>query len=217
MPSFHPQEELLLSYATGSLREPLALLVATHLALCPSCRREVERLEAVGGTLIDELEPVAIDDRTLADLLARLQDPAVDRPAVPRARSEAVEQRLPRPLRDYLADGLDGLPWKSMGAIKRAELLKGFPGFKTHMMRIKAGTAMPWHTHEGQELTLVLDGGFTDGERHYVAGDVATADPTVSHRPVADPGEDCLCLAVTDAPLRLTGPLGRHLNRFIRI
>ena len=96
------------------------------------------------------------------------------------------------------------------------KLLEDFPGYKTRMMRIKAGTAMPWHTHEGQELTLVLAGGFTDGEKHFLAGDVAAADPTVNHRPVADPGEDCLCLAVTEGPLRLTGPIGRLLNPFIR-
>lgn len=217
MPSFHPEEEMLLAYAAGSLHEPMALLVATHLAFCPSCRAEVERLEAVGGTLIDDLEPVAVDDRSLSGLLARLEDPATERPATPRAPSEAVERRLPQPLRGYLTEGLEGLPWKSLGAVKQAELLKDFRGYKTRMMRIKAGTAMPWHTHEGQELTLVLAGGFTDGEMHYVAGDVATADPSVNHRPVADPGEDCLCLAVTDAPLRLTGPLGRFVNPFIHI
>jgi len=217
MPSFHPEEELLLSYATGSLREPMALLIATHLALCPSCRTEVERLEAVGGTLIDDLEPQAIDDRSLNDLLNRLQDPVTENHVAPRAPTETFERRLPQPLRDYLAHGLDGLPWKSLGAVKQAELLKDFPGYKTRLLRIKASTAMPWHTHEGQELTLVLAGGFTDGEMHFVAGDVATASPAVNHRPVADPGEDCLCLAVTDAPLRLTGPLGRMVNRFIRI
>ena len=160
MPSFHPEEELLLAYAAGSLREPMSLLVATHLALCPQCRAEVERLEAIGGTLIDDLEPAAIDERSLGNLLARLQDPVSDGPTRPRAPAKAVDRRLPQPLRDYVADGLDSLPWKSFGAVKQAELLKDFPGYKARMMCIKAGTAMPWHTHEGQELTLVLAGGF---------------------------------------------------------
>ena len=30
-------------------------------------------------------------------------------------------------------------------------------------------------------------------------------------------GEDCLCLAVTDAPLRLTGRFTRMLNPFLRV
>jgi putative transcriptional regulator len=66
-------------------------------------------------------------------------------------------------------------------------------------------------------MTLVLAGGFSDESGHFVRGDVAEADPSVNHQPVADPGEDCLCLAVTDAPLRLTGPFGRLLNPFLRI
>ena len=84
-------------------------------------------------------------------------------------------------------------------------------------MRIKAGTAMPLHSHDGHELTLVLAGGFSDDDKHFLPGDVAVADASVNHRPVADPGEDCLCLAVTDAPLRLTGPFGRLLNPILRI
>jgi putative transcriptional regulator len=34
--------------------------------------------------------------------------------------------------------------------------------------------------------------------------------------PTADDDGDCVCLAVTDAPLRLTGPIGRLFNPFIR-
>jgi putative transcriptional regulator len=46
---------------------------------------------------------------------------------------------------------------------------------------------------------------------------VAEADHEVDHRPVADEGEDCLCLVVTDAPLKLTGRLGRLVNPFVRL
>jgi putative transcriptional regulator len=67
------------------------------------------------------------------------------------------------------------------------------------------------------EMTLLLAGGFSDETGHYLRGDVALADPSVDHRPVADPGEDCLCLAVTDAPLRLTGRFGRYLNFLARL
>ena len=70
---------------------------------------------------------------------------------------------------------------------------------------------------EGNELTLVLAGGFTDGADHFLRGDVATADSHVDHRPVADADEDCYCLAVHDAPLRLTGSFAGVLNRLIRV
>jgi putative transcriptional regulator len=48
-------------------------------------------------------------------------------------------------------------------------------------------------------------------------GDVAVADSSVDHCPVADRGEDCYCFAVNDAPIRLTGRAMRFLNPFIRI
>jgi putative transcriptional regulator len=75
---------------------------------------------------------------------------------------------------------------------------------------------MPSHTHEGSEITLVLRGGFSDATGHYRRGDIAIADSEVDHRPRADEDEDCICFAVTDAPLRLTGPVARFVQRLLR-
>ena len=87
---------------------------------------------------------------------------------------------------------------------------------RARMMRIAPGGAMPRHTHGGREMLIVLDGGYTDEIGDYGVGDVAAADGTLIHKPVADPLEGCLCFAVTDAPVKLTGPIGRLLNLFIR-
>jgi putative transcriptional regulator len=37
------------------------------------------------------------------------------------------------------------------------------------------------------------------------------------HRPVVDSDEECICLAVLDAPLKLTGMIGRLVNPFLRM
>jgi putative transcriptional regulator len=63
---------------------------------------------------------------------------------------------------------------------------------------------------------LVLQGGFSDGNGHYAVGDIAYADDDVNHKPVADPDEVCICFAVVDAPVELTGPFGRLMNTFRR-
>ena len=81
---------------------------------------------------------------------------------------------------------------------------------------MRAGRQVPQHTHEGSELTVVLDGAFHDETGHYGRGDLVIADSSLDHRPTADEEQDCLCLAVTDAPLRLTGRFGRFFNPFIR-
>lgn len=217
MPTHHPAEDLLVAYASGSLEEPPALLVATHLALCPACRRQVAEFEELGGALLEDLDAEPVADRALDSLIAKLDQPVPDflcpRPAGP----AAADGRLPRPLRDYLSGPPEDLPWSRWGGLSQTELLPARHDFTTRLMQIKAGTAMPLHTHEGRELTLVLAGGFSDEAGHYLRGDVSAADPSINHRPIADPDETCLCLAVTDAPLRLTGPIARLLNPFLRL
>ena len=46
-PAHHPGDEHLLDYASGAAPHGLSLLVATHLTLCPECRRKVDAMEAV--------------------------------------------------------------------------------------------------------------------------------------------------------------------------
>ena len=192
MPTHHPADDLLIAYAAGSQDEPLALVVATHLALCPRCRTEVERLEELGGVLLDEQTPEALGDESLERVLARLDEAAPEEPPQRAAASAPVDTRVPRPLRDYLGAGLDELDWTSFRGLEKVELLREASGFRTRLMRIKSGTAMPVHTHEGSELTLVLAGGFSDEHGHFLRGDLAEADASVDHRPIADPGEDCI-------------------------
>jgi putative transcriptional regulator len=208
-PVHHPSEERLLDYASGAAPEPVALLVATHLAFCPGCRHAIAELEAVGGALLEELPPEPVNDDSFARLLARLDRPA---PAVPAV--SPGDPLLPQPLRDYIGS-LDRVAWRRFGPIAEVRLLTGFDKLTTRLVRIKPGTAMPRHTHTGNELSLVLQGGISDVTGHYLRGDVLEADSAVEHRPVADRDEECLCLAVTDAPVRLTGWLGRLLNPFI--
>jgi putative transcriptional regulator len=217
IPQHHPGDDLLIGYATGSQEEPVALVVATHLALCPRCRKEVACLEALGGALLEGQETEALRPDSLERVLARLDEPTFEAPARPAPRPAPGDLLVPRPLRDYLGAGLDQLHRTTFRGLQKVELLPEFPSFRTRLMRINSGTAMPVHTHEGSELTLVLAGGFSDESGHFLRGDLAEADVSVVHQPVADLGEDCICLAVTDAPLRLTGLLGRLLNPFLRI
>ncbi len=80
---------------------------------------------------------------------------------------------------------------------------------------LNAGRKLAGHTHDGSEYTLVLQGAFSDVAGRYERGDIAIGDDELDHCPTADPSADCLCFAVTDAPLRLTGPIGRIVQRFI--
>lgn len=215
MPDHHPEDERLLAHATGASSEAEALLIATHLALCPACRAEVRRLEAAAAAIVDDLAPVAVGAGLLERTLARLDEP--EPPPVARPRLDAETERVvPRPLRDYLGGSLGSLRWHGVPGGPREIDLPTSDGHTARLLRIRGGAAMPAHTHAGSELTLVLAGAFSDEYGHYRRGDVSTAGPELTHRPVADPGEACLCLAVQDGPVRLTGTLGRLINPFIR-
>jgi putative transcriptional regulator len=205
-------DDLLIAHAAGKLPEPVGLAVATHLALNPAARARYRRYEAVGGALLDQLEPAELAPDAWERLEAQLDDAALELDC----RAVAADLRLPQPLRDYVAGPLESLRWRNYGAAAEIELPIKAPGYRTTLIRVRAGRQVPQHTHEGSELTVVLDGAFHDETGHYGRGDLVIADSSLDHRPMADECRDCLCLAVTDAPLRLTGRFGRFLNPFIR-
>ncbi|MEK0085976.1 ChrR family anti-sigma-E factor [Benzoatithermus flavus] len=218
--SGHPSvDELLMAHAAGRLPEPVALAVATHLALCPAARSRYAAYEALGGMFLETLPPATLAEDAWERLLSRLDTTGAGEPEEQPRRDDPATtyHRLPRPLRDYLPGPLETLRWRRYGGVAEAELTLRTPGYRTTLVRVRAGRAVPQHTHEGNELTVVLEGAFHDERGRYQRGDLVIADGSVDHMPVADESGDCLCLAVTDAPLRLTGMLGRFLNPFVRI
>ena len=216
-------EEMLLAYATGALNEPLSLVVASHLALNPASRAEVKAYEQVGGALLEDLEPAALADGALERTLELIR-------LIPQDETSASEQicapvkpqpadglTLPSALRGYIGPDIEALDWKTvLRGVEEAEFSVGREGARTRLMRIAPGAGAPRHTHGGMEVTLVLEGAYRDASGRYARGDVQVADDGVEHAPVAEASGTCLCLVVSDAPIRLTGFFGRLLNPFIR-
>lgn len=233
MINHHPPSDLLLDYATGSLPEPAALVVASHAAMCPQCRSEIAATEAVGGALLDRIEPIQVSDVALAAVMARLDGAgaksALSNVTSPRRRrtehcgdatpvGACAGELMPQPLRRYAGEDLSRLAWRKVGKMfEEAKLPIEMTGFKASLMRLPAGSTIPIHTHGGREYTLVLAGGFRDNGVRFERGDFAFKDASDTHRPVVDPEGDCLCLAVLDAPVRLTGMIGRLINPFLRM
>jgi putative transcriptional regulator len=211
-PNRHPVgDEFLVDYAAGTAPEPIAVLVATHVALNPGSRRTLAQLEAAGGALLEDIAPTPVAADAFVRLLDRLGPQDGARPKT------NIGSGLPGPLRAYLPDGPEALSWTSVArGISEAVVPCGETSeYKLSLLRIEPNRSIPRHTHNGPELVLVLEGGFSDEHGHYLRGDVCVADETVKHRPVADPDGDCLCLSVTRGPIRFTGILGAILNRFV--
>lgn len=214
MPRHHIDREMLLDYAAGSLPEAPALVVASHLACCAPCRDETAGIERLGGALLEATDQAAVSVDSLARILDRLDvaEPAPAEPAID-AESRAV---MPGPLRRFVGRNLRELSWRRIGPrMEEAVLATASPEFKTSLLRIAAGARIPVHTHGGNEYTLVLRGGIIDADKEYRRGDVMAMNQTDEHRPAAAPDDICICLAVLDAPVRLTGRLLRFLNPFL--
>jgi len=209
-------DELLAGYASGTLSYPAQALVGAHLELSNQNRGYVSSLETLAGVGLDASEPVALSnrDKALSDIFNTDEADLNDNQPVLHAAVE--EPSVPDSLRTIIGDSLESLPWKTLlPGVKECKLGE-IDGCNSSLLWVRAGRAMPSHTHHGTELTLVLKGGFRDDDGHYVAGDVAYADDDIDHKPIADEGEDCICFAVTAGRLELTGPVGRWFAPFMR-
>lgn len=217
-PRHHPGDEWLVSYAAGTLDEAYSLLVASHLTYCGVCREKVRAAEDVGGLLLEQQTPTDLDLGSLDRVLARLDDD-VAVPAVRdiRIQTEAERAHLPLPLVEFIGGDLNSLSWRSLGRGVKAVRLDahGREDSRLWLLRAPPGMRLAEHSHRGTELVLVMHGCLHDGSEIFVPGDVDEKGDDHWHAPVVGDGEECICLVVTDAPIRFKGLVARLLQPLI--
>ena len=209
----HPiPDHVLLAYSAGLLPEAFSLVTACHLSLCEEARAAAESFDDVGGILLEGIEPVAVGDRSLSQTLARIGTEATP----PEPRAVATGGLFPAPLRAIAGDP-DDVPWRPVGGGVKQALLPCAGEGSVRLLHIEPGTSVPSHGHQGMEMTLVLQGAFSDKHGRFARGDLEYRDEPESHAPMAERGEACICLAATEAPLRFDGIVPRLLQPFIRV
>ncbi len=202
-------DDLLVAYSAGSLDPARHALVASHLLLKPLNRRFVRAVEysvASDIALSTGAVPVARRDTRLAAIFDAMD-------ASPVLREPLADDVLPGPLRRFLGCGIEDVSWSFVVPGVRECRIGDVGRGSVSLLRVKAGRRLPQHSHEGSEMTLVLTGAFTDPLGCYGRGDIAIADAEIDHSPVVDSEEECICFAITDAPLVLTGPFGRVVQK----
>ena len=212
---------LLASYVAGTLGDAENMIVASHLTLKPEARHITHKMEAVGGAMLkEEIDPVPMTQSALSSVLDRLDRP-FDAPASGHQSDNSLSDTdfgfpVPRPIHQYLSSQTPQFAWK--------KILRGIESFeipvgsdqKAEFLKIAPGISVPAHTHVGEEITLLLDGAFEDETGHYKQGDMIVLDERAHHHPISDAETGCVCLSVTSAPIKMTGPLMRLLNPFLR-
>ncbi|UWQ90466.1 ChrR family anti-sigma-E factor [Rhodobacteraceae bacterium M382] len=205
----HVPDAMLAAYAAGSLPYAYSVVVASHVSLCDQCRTALGAHQTVGGLVLEGCDTIDVSSRLKTDVLAMLDKPYTPEPVYDRAGVypgpvvEALRGTSPR--------------WKTLGMGVRQSILSADREGSVRLLSIPPGQAVPDHSHNGLELTLVLQGSFSDETGRFGVGDLEIGDETLHHTPTADAGEACICLAATDAPLRFNAFMPRLLQPFFKI
>jgi putative transcriptional regulator len=207
----HATDETLMRFAAGTLAAGPAIVVDAHLAGCPTCRARVCEYEALGGALLEDMEPTRLSETALSDMLALID--AEDGPETPppaaRKPVEIEGVRLPDALR-----GCDIGRWRWIGpGMKMSRVgVPDDPDANLILLKVGPGRALPDHGHVGTEFTYIVSGSFTDRFGTFRPGDLAEMDEEVEHQPIVDADSECICLAAMEGKMRFKGVIGRMLQ-----
>jgi putative transcriptional regulator len=209
-PAYHPAEEFLLDYAAGAASPAETLLLATHLAYCPVCRQAVHAARAIGGMLLDTLEPARMPPNMLNRTLAAID--ADDAPVSP----------APPSLTAFLAEHMAHKSWRRlpngfrMRRIPTGDAEREGSG-RAWLFDAPPGLKLLPHRHVGDEWTVILSGVFHDGDRSYRVGDFAHREDGETHQPSIGMEERCVSLImVRDAP-NYTTTVGKLAAPFLKL
>lgn len=206
-------DEWMVSYASGALSEAHALVVASHCDFHPELQQKVREAEDIGGALLENYQPTEISNKLFDDLLDKIDNSS----KIDISSPSNDNFGLPASLANYLGKPLEELKWRMMGpGLSQVRLWTGPNDERLWLLRAKGGAKVPTHDHNGVEMTLVLKGSYHVGADQYSPGMLEFADSdTVDHSPMIDPGEDCICLVVTEAPIKIHSLIGRMVQPFI--
>jgi putative transcriptional regulator len=225
MISYHPDSRYLTDFATANLPLAEAVCVSAHLEFCGKCRAHVQQLTDVGGHMLARLQPEAVSEDSFAALMARVsagaqeQSPVTVAAQVPQEDVEEAAQShvfLPRAVRRLVSGSLDKLRWVQLGkALRVAPLQVSDESRETAIYDIRAGGRMPEHEHRGEEITVLLQGSFSDADGSYSRGDFVVRHAGEAHQPTATMDKDCICLVCLERPVRPRGLFYRLLEPLV--
>lgn len=210
----HLDSATIMAFAAGTLSPGVALVASCHVDVCPLCREEVIKAQAIGGALLDSQPKANMSEDALSLALARLDDEETVTQAPVQQLAEAKDvdfgtDLMPKSLRPYIDAPLDELKWRTIVPGVKVYDLPVSGRDSTRLLRISPGVPIMHHSHKGVELTMVLRGSFSDEIGRFKHGDIADLDEQTTHQPVTDTHVDCICLVATDAPLKFSSFVGR--------
>ena len=195
----------------GTLDGPTRAAVEVHLERCDRCAAEVvamgDALSLLALSLPPEPPPAILRTSLLTSVVEEQQRREA-RTAAGRGRFAAFADRLAsffdvgreraRALVELLADPAAWTPGPAEGIqLIHVEAGARFARADAGFVRMAPGVRFPHHRHIGDEIALVLEGGFVEPDGTVaLAGDSHDLEAGASHDFVALPGEGCVFAAV---------------------
>ncbi|MGI9285583.1 MAG: ChrR family anti-sigma-E factor [Pseudomonadales bacterium] len=210
MIAHHPEKSLLVDYSAGNMSFGPAMCVTAHLEHCQRCQRELQGMTTLGAVLMEQQRGTEVSPDLLDQVMQRIESEDSAAMQTEQCKKQSV-------LDKFVPRDLASIDWRGIGdTLKSHEIDVGDPSHFVTLIRMRRGGTVPKHTHKGQEITLVLQGGFSDASGSYQVGDFVECTSEIEHQPVANQNEDCICLTSRSAPIKFTGPFMRTLNPFVR-
>jgi putative transcriptional regulator len=217
MISFHPSFKDLRAFSADNCEPAMALMISAHVDMCPQCRHECfENQSELASELFDRLLPSAPLDSQYHKMMSKITELPVSNFKVPEVSNTSIELdgkffELPRALRRYVKN--TGNWSRLVGKLWQAPVDLGDIG-NANFMYMEKGGRVPEHTHKGTEMTLVVDGQFSDGIAQYDCGDFTIMNNRHNHHPHSEADDGCLVFTIVDQPLHFTAGIARLLNPF---
>ena len=214
MIKFHPTEKQLTQFAEGNIDPANALVISAHCDMCEKCQNFVRNASAELAKDIENIHAHETSDPAFEKMLAQITSmPMIDtRPDItPRIELDGRFFDVPKPLHRYVKR--TGNWSKLLGKVWQAPVDIG-GDYAANFIYMEKGGTVPEHTHRGSELTLVVNGEFSDGLNDYDSGDFLMMDSEHVHAPNSQASEGCLVFSIVDQPLHFTSGIARLLNPF---
>ena len=211
-------EDAITGYAFGALSPAKHAILACQSEISEAVAERVAFQEDVAAAMLEDGGSKALSPLFIGNVLAALPE---QEHVEPDMKNNCDNGLAPNTLRDMLGHGLREVKWKSLvPGVAVHDIIgdrKSKDSDRLYLMKAKGGMKMPEHGHAGEEWTLILTGSYVAGRERFARGDLHIENNHETHSPHIDEGEDCICLVMTQSPLKMNGWLPKLIQPFVGI